>query len=268
MNYTTEHFDTLNALALSAKDGNKHSTEKLIQMLKPLIKKSASRLSMGRHDLFEDLMQEGAIAIMNALRTYDPNEGTLFGHARIWIARALQAYTTDNRRLVCQPKGKSALKVYRNAHQYTAGNKSISAETIKDMSKGLDVSEEAVKIVMGFMLSSEISIATPVSSNEGHESEGATIGDFLLDDCSPEMMMEVYQDEEVKEKTITSLMSLLNDRERSIVARRVLAEDPALSPTLFDLGSEYGVSAERIRQIEAIALNKMKAASISLSMAA
>lgn len=264
MKYDIEYFDNLNRLASKAQSGDKKSMDQVIQNLHPFISSFAVKYDRSRSDIFHDLYQEGAIAIMSAVRTYDGESGfPFFNHARTWVKRSIQNYFSENTRIVYLSKGKDVRKAHRNVHKFISSGKINSTKIVDIMSKELSVSKSSVEVALGYMHATEISSSMPMVSSNDSQDRSATLEDTLVGGESPESILENQQLSDIDNLRMKSMLSLLNNREKRIVEKRVLAEDED-KMTLELLSQELSISKERVRQIEKNAINKMTAVGLQM----
>lgn len=264
MKFSTEDFSELDRLAGLAHDGDKRAMESLVLNLRPLICSVAIRYDRLKQALFDDLCQEGAIALMSAARTYRANEGfNFFSHARTWVTRSIHDYFSENSRILYLSKGKDVRKAFRNIHKFKECGKSISAAGMERMSKELSVSQESIKVADGYTSSKEVSSSTPISSSLSYGEFSSTIEDMIPGNDSPDKWLELSQETKSNKRILDQILSSLNDREKRIVGSRVLVDSDE-KITLEILSLELSVSRERVRQIEKNAIDKMMAAGARL----
>jgi RNA polymerase sigma-32 factor len=205
-----------------------------------------------------ELISEGNLGLMQALVRFDPIHGARFSTYAIWWVRAqLQEYVMRSASLVRIGTTAAQKKLFFNLRRVQAAHDEIhggelSAGAVNSIATELDVREGEV-IEMSRRLS-----ARDASLNENVDSDGdAEWQDFLMDE-SPDQEKRLVQSDELTQRRamMDSALGKLTDRERHILTARRLSEDP---PTLEDLSHQYGVSRERVRQIEARALEKLGA---------
>ena len=204
-----------------------------------------------------DLIQEGNMGLMKAVSKYDPSKGAkLSYYASWWIKSYILKFILDNFRLIKIGTTAEQKKLFYNLmrEKEKLMNQGISPEP-KLLSDNLGVSEKAVQ-EMDMRLSSrgaEVSIDTPVSDDS---SSGATLGDFIEDDDQGiEDMLAHQQDLQLLEENLGEFIKGLKPRDQEIFKKRLLSEVP---PSLQSIADDYGVSRERIRQIESRLLDKLK----------
>lgn len=208
---------------------------------------------------YEDLIQEGNLGLMTAARKFSKNHGARFiTYASWWVAQAMRKFLADNGRDVRLPT--STLNTIRK----------MNAIIVKIAKSGRLVTDSEVADLMGLpvkkvrtlsMWAQEpVSINAPVSDSEDSDAE---FGDFIADmvNASPE---ENLMQEETR-SNLDSLLSVLDSRERRIIEGRAGLTGEELS--LEDLGNEFSISRERVRQIQAKAMEKLKKRGVNLGLA-
>jgi RNA polymerase sigma-32 factor len=216
-----------------------------------------------------DLIQEGNIGLMKAVKRFDPERGVrLVSFALHWIKAEIHEYILKNWRLVKVATTKAQRKLFFNlrsmksaiAHEANteAGFASLGPEEVKSVARQLGVKPEEVVEMETRMGGADISLE-PLSDDE--EEHYAPIA-YLAADASvePSIQLERKERDRLHDTGLRDALARLDDRSRAIVQRRWLVEDGEEAATLHELAAEYGVSAERIRQIEAKAMQKMKGA--------
>ena len=203
-----------------------------------------------------DLIQEGNIGLMKAVSKYNPDKGAkLSYYASWWIKSYILKFILDNFRLIKVGTTAEQKKLFYNLmrEKERLVSQGIEPEP-KLISQNLGVSEEAVK-EMDFRLSSRgaaMSIDAPLNSDDG----GGSIHDLLSGgDEDIEEVLGNQQGLEILENHLDDFISDLKPRDKEIFKKRLLSEVP---PSLQSIADDYGVSRERIRQIEARLLEKLK----------
>jgi RNA polymerase sigma-32 factor len=199
-----------------------------------------------------DLIQEGNIGLMKAVKRFDPSHGVrLVSFAIHWIKAEIHEYVLKNWRMVKVATTKAQRKLFFNLRSMKPGSEALTPTQVADMAHQLSVKPEEV-IEMETRLSGH-----DLALDNGSDDEDvfAPIA-YLKDNRSePTQVLEARARDHLHGEGLQSALSGLDDRSRRIVEARWLAEEPA---TLHDLADEFGVSAERIRQIEAKAMQKMR----------
>ncbi len=207
-----------------------------------------------------DLIQEGNIGLMKAVKRFDPERGVrLVSFALHWIKAEIHEYILRNWRLVKVATTKAQRKLFFNLRSMKQGLGTMSPEQVNGMARELNVKPEDVVEMETRLSGGDIALEGRV---EDGEEEYAPIA-YLADPTSePTQVLERREYDRLQSEGIRSALDALDARSRRIVEARWLVEDADGSvgtATLHDLAQEFGVSAERIRQIEAKALQKMRA---------
>jgi RNA polymerase sigma-32 factor len=220
-----------------------------------------------------DLIQEGNVGLMKAVKRFDPDQGVrLVSYALHWIKAEIHEYILKNWRMVKVATTKAQRKLFFNLRSMKQRYKSddaaadldthrdtLNPEQIDAMAKELNVKREEV-IEMETRLSGGDVLLDPGASDDGEESFGPIA---YLTDAShePVAMIEAHQRDVLATDGIAAALDSLDARSRRIVEERWLKvnDDNSGGMTLHELAAVYGVSAERIRQIEVAAMKKMKA---------
>jgi RNA polymerase sigma-32 factor len=216
-----------------------------------------------------DLIQEGNIGLMKAVKRFDPDRGVrLVSFAIHWIKAEIHEYILRNWRLVKVATTKAQRKLFFNLRSLKHSSNTLNPAEVREVAKTLGVKPEEVVEMETRLTGQDIALE---GSHDDDDRDGARMApiSWLTDSAAePLEVMEAEQDVRLREEGLQSALAALDDRSRTIVQRRWLAQEGE-SATLHELADEYGVSAERIRQIEAKAMQKMKATMHrSLGMAA
>ncbi len=201
-----------------------------------------------------DLIQEGNVGLMKAVRRFDPERGVrLVSFALHWIRAEIHDYILRNWRLVKVATTKAQRKLFFNLRSMKKTSATLTPAEAKVIAKDLGVKPEEV-VEMETRLTGRDIALDPQPDDEGNAVSPIA---FLTDrEDEPAQILERTQTARNRTAGLTHALSKLDDRSRRIVEARWLREDdPA---TLQDLADEYGVSAERIRQIESKALKSMR----------
>ena len=204
-----------------------------------------------------DLIQEGNIGLMKAVKRYDPERGVrLVSLALHWIRAEIHEFVVRNWRLVKIATTKSQRKLFFNLRSLKQGLQPLLPQQVSEIAQQLNVSEHDVVEMEARFAGHEIALE-PGSSDE--EESYAPIH-YLADDAEhePSRILEIAERERLQTSGLEHALSGLDERSRRIVEARWLNEGEAA--TLHELADEFNVSAERIRQIEQKALGKMQAA--------
>jgi RNA polymerase sigma-32 factor len=201
-----------------------------------------------------DLIQEGNIGLMKAVKRFDPARGVrLVSFAIHWVRAEMHEYILRNWRLVKVATTKAQRKLFFNLRSLKKGLAPLSAAQVNDVAQALHVKPEDV-------VEMETRLAGREMAFEGEDDEDSYAPVHYLADpgAEPSEQLEAAEGERVRTESIARALAALDPRSRRIVEARWLREKD--SATLHDLAAEFGVSAERIRQIEAKAMQKMKKA--------
>ena len=201
-----------------------------------------------------DLIQEGNIGLMKAVKRFDPERGVrLVSFAIHWIKAEMHEFILRNWRMVRIATTKAQRKLFFNLRSMKQALGTLGPDEVKHIAKELGVKPEEV-IEMETRINGGDVALEPVGDDEDNNYGPLT---YLADPAAePAQQLEHKQLEGLREHGLTKALDNLDERSRRIIQARWLAEDNAR--TLHDLAAEYGVSAERIRQIEQKAMQKMK----------
>ena len=221
-----------------------------------------------------DLIQEGNVGLMKAVKRFDPDQGVrLVSYALHWIKAEIHEYILKNWRMVKVATTKAQRKLFFNLRSMKQRFKSddaaadlathrdtLSPEQVDAMAFELNVKREEV-LEMETRLSGGDVLLDPMASDDGEDAYGPIA--YLTDSShEPLAMIEAHRRDVLASDGISSALDTLDARSRRIVEERWLKvnDDNSGGMTLHELAAEYGVSAERIRQIEVAAMKKMKLA--------
>jgi len=221
---------------------------------------SVARQYLGYGLPHADLIQEGNIGLMKAVKRFDPDRSVrLVSFALHWIKAEIHEYILKNWRLVKVATTKAQRKLFFNLRSMKKGLDTLTPEAVTDIAEQLNVREKDVTEMETRMTGHEIALEP-----QGDDEEGAGFGPaayLAAPGSEPTEIIEDRQRDWLQTEGLSNALATLDERSRNIVQSRWLRdEDEGGSRTLQDLANEYGVSAERIRQIEAQAMKKMKAA--------
>jgi len=200
-----------------------------------------------------DLVQEGNIGLMMAVKKFDPSRGTrLITYAVWWIRAYIQNYIMRSWSLVkigttqLQKKLFFKLAQTRNALRNLTGS-----EQFDEIARDLEVNEDLVMEMSQRMGRRDTSLDVELSEGEGY-----TLLSTLADTSdNQEDLLLAHEDRKIKEERTSAALATLNPRERQIIEQRILSETPS---TLQELADEFDISRERVRQIEQNALGKLR----------
>ncbi len=203
-----------------------------------------------------DLIQEGNIGLMKAVKRFDPDRGVrLVSFAVHWIKAEIHEYILKNWRIVKVATTKAQRKLFFNLRSMKPNFGTLTPAEVKDVARQLNVKETDVSEMEQRLSGQEISLEPLNDDDDTWVSPIAYLADSGVD---PSEKLAVAQRETAATDGLKAALDSLDERSRRIVQTRWLNEGE--EKTLTELADEYGVSAERIRQIEAKAMQKMKAA--------
>ncbi len=205
-----------------------------------------------------DLVQEGNIGLMKAVKRFDPDVGVrLISFAVHWIRAEIHEYVIRNWRIVKVATTKAQRKLFFKLRSSKKGLGWFSAAEAAAVAKDLGVTQEQVYEMESRLTSGDMSFDA-TSADDGSEKRALRPAEYLFqDDVDPAIAVENEDFANSQVTTLTAGMDQLDERSRDILQRRWLDDDS--KSTLQELADEYSVSAERIRQIEKAAMNKLKA---------
>jgi RNA polymerase sigma-32 factor len=203
-----------------------------------------------------DLVQEGAVGLMQAAERFDPERGVRFStYAGWWVRAAMQDFVLRNWSIVRTGTTSAGKALFFNLRRLRARlgdlDGRLSPEARATIAEEMGLDPEDVEAMAARMASGDRSLNAPVSGDADEDWQG-----LLVDEGEgPEAAAGAAIDGERRRALMTEALSRLSERERRIVVERRLTDEPR---TLEDIGAEIGVSKERVRQIEAIALGRMR----------
>ena len=204
-----------------------------------------------------DLIQEGNIGLMKAVKRFDPSVGVrLVSFAVHWIRAEMHDFIIKNWRIVKVATTKAQRKLFFNLRKSKTRLGWMNAAEVSAVAKDLNVSEREVLEMEARLSGRDIGFDAPDDADDDH-APPAPVSYLVAHDEDPAAAYEATSSEADELEVLRDGMAKLDARSRDIIRRRWLDEDSKV--TLQELADEYGVSAERIRQIEANALKKMKA---------
>ena len=233
---------------------------------------SVSRKYLGYGLPHGDLIQEGNIGLMKAVKRFDPEQGVrLVSYALHWIKAEIHEYILKNWRMVKVATTKAQCKLFFNLRSMKQGmraevsdanahRQSLNPDQVNQVADSLHVKPEEVLEMEARMAGGDV-LLDPSPSDDGEDAFGPIA--YLADvQHEPTAMIEAHQRDLMSSDGISQALEVLDARSRRIVEERWLKvnDDNSGGMTLHDLTAEYGVSAERIRQIEVAAMKKMKTA--------
>ena len=244
-------------------NGNLQSAHKLVTSHLRLV----AKIAMGYRGYglpVNELISEGNIGLMQAVKKFDPDKGfRLATYAMWWIKAAIQEYVLRSWSLVKMGTTTAQKKLFFNLkkikNQIAPDQEGdLKDEQVNEISKRLDVDSHEVINMNRRMMSKEKSLNDPIKAGESDEWQ-----DWLVDDnLDQELIVSQQQEFNDKKKLLDSSMKILNEREKEIISARRLSEEPT---TLDELSKKYKISRERIRQIETKAFEKLQKSMINAS---
>ena len=207
-----------------------------------------------------DLIQEGNVGLMKAVKRFDPNKGVrLVSFAVHWIKAEMHEYILRNWRIVKVATTKAQRKLFFNLRSQKKALGWLSAEETRAIAADLGVDEAEVTRMEGRLASRDVAFDAPTDSDEDDAWQAPQY--FLTDgQADPGQLVEAENFAEDSLARLQVALKELDARSRDILERRWLSED---KPTLHELAAEYEVSAERIRQLEANAMKKLRTAMVA-----
>ena len=201
-----------------------------------------------------DLIQEGNVGLMKAVKRFDPERGVrLASFAIHWIKAEIHEYILKNWRMVKIATTKAQRKLFFNLRSMKTSSTALTPSEITTMAKTLNVKESDVIEMEQRIQGGDMALEPASDDDESFVSPIAYLADGAE---GPSETYEREEAEQLKSEGLARALGALDDRSRRIIQARWLAEsDPK---TLHELADEFGVSAERIRQIEVKAMQKMK----------
>lgn len=205
-----------------------------------------------------EVISEGNVGLMQAVKRFEPERGfRLATYAMWWIKASIQEYVLRSWSLVKMGTTANQKRLFFNLRKVKSkiqalDDGDLNPEQVKEIATRLNVSEDDV-VSMNRRLSGDTSLNAPIRASEGESGEWQ---DWLVDDSSSQEQMLIEEDElENRRAMLEQAMEGLNDRERRIFKARRLSDDPV---TLEELSTEFGISRERVRQIEVRAFEKVQ----------
>ena len=244
-------------------NGNLQSAHKLVTSHLRLV----AKIAMGYRGYglpVNELISEGNIGLMQAVKKFDPDKGfRLATYAMWWIKASIQEYVLRSWSLVKMGTTTAQKKLFFNLkklkNQIAPGQEGdLKDEHVDEISKRLDVDSQEVVNMNRRLMGQEKSLNDPIKSGETDEWQ-----DWLVDkSLDQELMISQKQEYDDKKNLLNDAMKILNEREKEIIIARRLSENPK---TLEELSKKYKISRERIRQIETKAFEKLQKSMINAS---
>ncbi len=219
---------------------------------------SVARQYLGYGIPHADLIQEGNVGLMKAVKRYDPTQGArLVSYAIHWIKAEIHEYILKNWRLVKVATTKAQRKLFFNLRSNKPTLSALTPGEIEALAKALDVKGSDVREMEMRLAGGDVAL----DSDDSDEDAAYAPIQWLSDSTQePTEMMAAAQTDALQGPQLNNALMALDERSRNIVQSRWLAMDADGhgTKTLHDLADEYGISAERVRQIEMSALKKMR----------
>lgn len=250
---TAEQENTL-AKRLREQDDLEAARELILSHLRLVV--SVARQYLGYGLSHADLIQEGNVGLMKAVKRFDPERGVrLVTFAVHWIKAEIHEFIVRNWRMVKVATTKAQRKLFFNLRSMKGDDQTLDSKQVNDIANTLNVRPEDVREMEVRLSGREMSL----ESQDDDEDHFAPIA-FLSDEGrqDPVEVLDRRASDDLQGSGLERALATLDDRSRKIVQARWLSEEGGA--TLHELAAEYGVSAERIRQIEAAAMKKMKLA--------
>jgi RNA polymerase sigma-32 factor len=235
-------------------DGDLEAARELVMSHLRLVV-SVARQYLGYGLPHADLIQEGNIGLMKAVKRFDAERGVrLVSFALHWIKAEIHEYILKNWRMVKVATTKAQRKLFFNLRSHKPDNRTLSPEQVQSIATKLNVKPSEVVEMETRLGGGDSSLE---SQSDDGEDDFAPIAYLTSPHSEPTQVIEARETDWLQSEGIAKALEGLDERSRAIVQARWLQDDDE-SKTLHELAAEYGVSAERIRQIEAKAMQKMK----------
>lgn len=209
-----------------------------------------------------DLIQEGNIGLMKAIKHFDPDRGVrLMTFSVHWIRSEIQEYIVRNWRMVKLATTKNQRKLFFNLRQMKADEKSLSTSEMERIAETLDVKPEEVREMEARLSGGDTPLESPGSTDAEDDNAFAPIDWLSREEDEPEAALEERDRNRLTGEILRNALDALDERSRLVVQARWLRTDNDGNPdpmTLQELASKLGVSAERVRQIEKKAIAKLR----------
>lgn len=203
-----------------------------------------------------DLIQEGNIGLMKAVKRFDPDQNVrLVSYSMHWIKAEIHEYILKNWRLVKVATTKAQRKLFFNLRSHKTSLDAMTPDQVNALAETLNVKREEVIEMETRLSGRDIALEAP---SDDEDDKFAPIAYLSSESQEPTRVLESQDYDRLQTEGLSEALGKLDPRSRRIVEARWLANDDGSGATLHELADEFGVSAERIRQIEAVALKKMK----------
>ena len=247
------------ALALRLRDQNDLDAARQLVLSHLRLVVAIARGYLGYGLPHADLIQEGNVGLMKAVKRYDPDRGVrLVSFAVHWIKAEIHEFILKNWRLVKVATTKAQRKLFFNLRSMKQGSGSLTAGEVDAMAQTLKVSPSDVREMETRLYGQDMALEPGI---DDEDDAFAPIAYLAAPNAEPTQHLENAERERMAGEGLSRALATLDARSRHIVEARWLEEDnPA---TLHELAAVYGISAERVRQIEVKALQKLKAAMVA-----
>lgn len=230
-------------LVRRARKGNVPALHELVQAHRPMVEHVVRQRPHGSCSQ-QDLRQQGALGLLRAIETFEPERGLRFWtYARWWVRASIRSFVWQNRRIVPLSSNRAHRRLATNIHRVES-ELGADATTVK-IAEALGVSEEDVTRVQAALRQGDVSLDGPQVPASYYQDERT----------DPEHEADAEHKHARRRELVARALASLDERERSIVERRFLTDDPV---TLAALGRRMGISRERVRQLSERALRKMR----------
>ena len=237
-------------LAIKYAAGDKRAKETLVTSNLRLVVMAAKRYALKTKMPLEDLIQEGNIGLMRAVDTFDPTKGWRFStYAMFWIKQGMSRAVVNNSRAIRIPVHMVELKSKYNKAQKELFETLQREPTTEEIAKYLDIEVKKIKEL-------ETLIKDPVSLNTAlNDEDDGTLEDLVADPNQDRPDDRI--DNELRAKAINAILETLGEREKNVIIAR-FGLNGTRAKTLEEIAAEYKLTKERIRQIEQVALHKLR----------
>lgn len=236
-------------------EGDVEAAKKLVAAHLRLVVKIAMEYRSAFHNVL-DLIQEGNIGLLQAVKHFDPEKGARLGHyATWWIRSYILKYILDNFRLIKIGTTKTQKKLFYNLMREKEKIEAMGYyATPVELAKRLNVSEKHVEEMQKRLTTPELALEAPAGRRDG---EGTSIlRDFLpIEEIPVDERLARDEAQDMLKQKFSEFAKTLGERDKKIFSERLLSELPR---TLQDIADEYGISKERVRQIESRIVGKLK----------
>ena len=242
------------ALALRYREHNDLAAAQELVLSHLRLVASVARGYLGYGLPHADLIQEGNIGLMKAVKRFDPAKGVrLVSYAIHWIKAEIHEFILKNWRMVKVATTKAQRKLFFNLRSHRNGNDSLTETQISSLAEKLNVKREDVLEMETRMNGRDIAFEAPADDDAF-----APVSHLSSEENEPTRVIEAMEFHRLQSEGLDEALRELDPRSRRIIEARWLADEETGGATLHTLAAEFGVSAERIRQIETAALKKMR----------